>query len=78
MPSDAISYLLSFPRPTTLAGVVVVSGCVNFPTPATTSAVLYYWVIRHKSQLPQTREYLLTHEPLPISLVGGYKGCTQE
>lgn len=77
MPSDAISYLLSFSRPTALAGFVVVPSCVDFPNPATTSAVLYYRV-RHKSLLPQTREYLLTHEPLPTSLVGGYKGCTQE
>jgi len=40
MPSDAIFYLLSFPRPTALAVVVLVAGRVYFPYPAAAVAGL--------------------------------------
>jgi len=47
MPRDAIFYLLSFPRPTALAVVVLVASRVDFPYPATAVAGLSGWQVSH-------------------------------
>jgi len=47
MPSNAIFYLLSFPRPTALAVVVLVASCVDFPYPAAAVAGLSGWQVSH-------------------------------
>jgi len=47
MPRNAIFYLLSFPRPTALAVVVLVAGRVHFPHPAAAVAGLSGWQVSH-------------------------------
>jgi len=58
MPSDAIFYLLSFPRPTALAVVVLVASRVDFPYPAAAVAGLCGRQVSHKSQPWQSGQSL--------------------